>query len=278
MSTPSAASQVLTIDGLSVELSGPESGMPVIFGHSLLLDRRIFAPQVAELARDFRCINIDFRGHGQSAPPPRGFGIRDQANDYLAVLDRLGIERAAVVGLSMGGMAAMHLAVAHPERVSGLALLSTSADSEPRGARAKNMALAVMARLFGVTGFIKKQVAPLMFGERFRREHPEIVETWLDSMAVLDRKGLYRAVVMVTSRPAVGPRLAEIRVPTLVVTGDQDKAVPPARGRKIAETIPGAELRHLPLTGHIATLEEPVVTTKLIRVLLERAFSERRAP
>src|SRR5690606_33180963 len=102
----------------------------------------------------------------------------------------LGIERAAIVGLSMGAMAAMHFAVAHPGRVSGLVLMNTSAEPEPPAARAKDMALAVMARLFGVGAFIKKQVAPLMFGERFRAERPEVVAAWMDRIARLDRKGL----------------------------------------------------------------------------------------
>jgi len=244
--------------------------MPVLFGHSLLLDRRIFAAQVADLERDFRCINIDFRGQGESAPAPRGFAISDQAEDYGKVLDHLGIERAAIVGLSMGGMAGMHFAVAHPGRVRGLVLLNTSADPEPAAVRAKEMALAVTARLFGAGRFIQKQVAPLMFGERFRAEAPEVVNEWLQRMASLDRKGLYRAVVMVLSRPGVGPRLAEIRMPTFVIAGDQDVATPQHLGKRIADTVPGAELRILPRTGHISTVESPELTTKLIRTWLER--------
>ena len=260
----------IEVDGLVAEVSGPEAGMPVLFGHSLLLDRRMFAPQIADLERAFRCINIDFRGHGESAPPPRGFAITDQAEDYRKVLDHLGVEKAAIVGLSMGAMAGMHFAVAHPGRVRGLVLLNTSADPEPAAARAKEMALAVSARLFGVRPFILKQVAPLMFGERFRAEAPAIVSEWLSRMTTLNRVGLYRAVRMVLSRPAVGPRLAEVRVPTLVIAGDQDIAAPQHLGKRIADTVPGAELRILPRTGHISTVEEPELTTKLIRTWLDR--------
>jgi len=259
----------IEVDGLVAEVSGPETGMPVLFGHSLLFDRRIFAAQVADLERDFRCINLDFRGQGESAPAPRGFAISDQAEDYGKVLDHLGLVSAAIVGLSMGGMAGMHFALAHPSRVRGLVLMNTSADSEPAAVRAKEMALAVTARLFGVRPFIQKQVAPLMFGERFRAEQPGIVDTWLKSMEPLDRSGLYRAVKMVLSRPAV-PRLGDIRVPTFVIAGDQDVAAPVHLGKRIADTIPGAELRILPRTGHISTVEEPVVTTKLIRTWLEK--------
>ena len=261
---------LVTVDGMSVEVSGPERGLPVVFGHSLLFNRRMFAAQVAELSRDYRCINVDFRGHGQSAPPPRGFAITDQADDFRKVLDQLGIEKAAFVGLSMGAMAAMHFAVAHPGRALGLVLMNTSAGAEPTPVRAKEMALAVMARAFGIRPFIVKQVAPLMFGTSYRAEHPEAVGPWFAEMKSLDRAGLYRAIVMVLSRPPVGPKLAGVRVPTLVIAGDEDVAAPPAMGRAIAETIPGAELRLLPRCGHISTVEQPEVTTKLLRVFLDR--------
>lgn len=256
------------IDGLAVEISGPKSGMPVLFGHSLLFNRGMFDAQVAELSRDFRCVNIDFRGHGASAIPPRGFRITDQAEDYRKVMDHLGIGRAAIVGLSMGGMAGMHLAVAHPSRVAGLVLLNTSADPEPASARAKDMALALMARVFGANAFIRKQVAPLMFGATFRAASPEVVEAWMQQIATLDRSGLYRAVTMVMSRPAV-PRLGDIRAPTFVIAGDEDAAIPVNRMERIAAAIPNAELRILPRTGHISTVEQPEVTTKLLRVWLQ---------
>ncbi len=261
-------SRIETIDGLAVEISGPESGMPVLFGHSLLFHRGMYDVQVADLSRDFRCIAIDFRGHGQSARPPRGFRMTDQAEDYRKVMDHLGITRAAVVGLSMGGMAAMHLAVAHPSRVAGLVLMNTSADPEPAAARAKDMALAIMARMFGVNAFILKQVAPLMFGSTFRAASPELAESWLQQLTTLDRSALYRAVTMVMSRPAV-PRLSDIRVPTFVVAGDEDAAIPVDRMERIAAAIPGAELRVLPRTGHISTIEQPEVTTKLLRAWLQ---------
>lgn len=259
-----------TIDGLSVEITGPEDGRPVLFGHSLLLDGRMWEAQIPDLSRTFRCINIDFRGHGQSAIPPRGFEMADQAEDYRKVMDALGLESATLVGLSMGAMAAMHFAVAHPARVRALVLMNTSHRPEPAKARAKDMALAVMARLFGLRDFILKQVEPLMFGERFRAERPEVVARWSKIMGELDKKAVYRTVKMVMSRPAVGPRLADVRAPTLVIAGDQDLAAPPALGQHIAETIAGAEHVLLPRTGHISTVEEPEVTTKLIRKFLER--------
>lgn len=263
-------SELVDVDGLAVEVSGPAGGMPVLFGHSLLLDRRMFEAQVADLAHEFRVFNIDFRGHGGSAVPPRGFTILQQAEDYEKVLDHFGLESAAIVGLSMGGMAAMHFAIAHPGRVRGLVLMNTSARREPPRARAKEMALAVSARLFGVRPFIRKQVEPLMFGERFRAERPDIVSEWSDRMGALDRTGLYRGVMMVLSRPAVGPRLVDVRAPTMVIAGDQDVATPPELGQEIADAIPGAVFRLLPRTGHISTVEEPVLTTKLIRAHLEQ--------
>jgi len=258
------------VDGLFVRDSGPVDGRPILFGHSLLFDGRMWEAQVAALEGEYRCINVDFRGHGQSAAPPRAFSMIGQAEDYRKVMEALGVERATIVALSMGGMAAMHFAVAHPAKVEALALFDTSADVEPPRARAKETALAVTARMFGINDFLLKQVAPIMWSARFRAERPEVVEVWNERMRALDKTAAYRAVRMVLTRPAVGPRLGDVRVPTLVVVGDEDVATKPSKAKQIADTIAGAELRILPRTGHISAVEEPEVTTRLLKAFLAR--------
>jgi len=258
------------IDGIFVRDSGPIDGRPLVFGHSLLFDGRMWEAQVADLEKDHRCINLDFRGHGQSTPPPRGFSMLAQADDYRKVMDALGVERATVVGLSMGGMASMHFAVAHPARVVALALFDTSAEVEPPKARAKETAMALTARVFGINDFLLKQVAPIMWSARFRAERADVTKVWDERMQALNKTAAYRAVRMVLTRPAVGPRLGDVRVPTLVVVGDEDVATRPSKAKKIAETIAGAELRILPRTGHISAVEEPEIVTKLLRSFLAR--------
>lgn len=268
MTEISSPPSISKFEGIASEATGPASAPAIVFGHSLLFDHRMWAPQVADLSRDFRCIAIDFKGHGQSDEPRSGMTMLEHAEDYGKVLDHLGIESAVFVGLSMGGMAAMPFALAHPSRVRALVLLDTSAEPEPAAARAKNQAMAVTARLFGISDFIMGRVNDLMWSKRFQQERPDLVAEWSTRVKALPRRAVYRAVGSVMGRKGIGPRLADIRSPTLVIVGDEDKATSPATNRHIADTIPGAELKVLPRTGHIANLEEPELVTKLIRAFL----------
>lgn len=268
--TMSRKSRSSKVEGIAFEESGPEGGPVIVFGHSLLFDHRMWAPQVAELSKDFRCVALDFPGHGGSDEPRRGHTMRDNAEAYRVVMDHLGIERAVLVGLSMGGMAAMPFALAHPGRVAGLVLMDTSADVEPPAARARNTAMAVTARWFGFPAFIIKKVNALMWSERARRERPELVSEWEGRVKTLPRPGLYRAVMAVMKRPSVMDKLGELKVPTLVIAGEEDAATAAEVNRAIAERIAGADLKLLPRTGHIANLEEPEVVTKLIRAFMSR--------
>ncbi len=259
--------RVALADGSSlyVEELGRGRAPAVVFGHSLLCDGRMFMDQVAGLAQDHHVINVDLRGHGRSDAPRRRYTIEDQAGDYLRVMDALGVGSAVLVGLSMGGMAAVHAALAAPERVTGLVLLNTSAGAEGRSKRLEHAVLAKAARALGVRRWMARQSTAILFGATFRRNSPEVVSLWEDRMMALDRGAVHHAVQMLSSRPSVVARLPEIAAPTLVVVGDEDVATPPACARTIAQGIRGARLEVLPGTGHLSTIEEPAETTRLIR-------------
>ncbi|MCC6624160.1 MAG: alpha/beta fold hydrolase [Deltaproteobacteria bacterium] len=256
-----------TIDGLHVEVSGPDDGTPVVFGHSLLCDGRMWQPQVAELARDRRCVVLDLRGHGRSPAAPRGFTMADQGEDYTKVMDALGIQRAILVGLSMGAMAAMHFAARHPSRVAGLAFFNTSADRQL--GRPRLIALGALARLVGMRPFLRKQALAEMFGPTFRRAHPEIVKVFDERFAALDVPGATRALTMVVDRPAALDLLPGIGAPTMIVAGEEDKATPPWLGRRILERMPHAEWHLLPC-GHLSAVERPDEVSALLRSFVTR--------
>jgi 3-oxoadipate enol-lactonase len=251
--------------GVRLHVEEHGAGSPVVFGHSLLCDGTMFARQVQDLSAEHRVLNVDFRGHGRSGVPAGPYSILDQAEDYRRVLDALSVERALFVGLSMGAMAAMHLALEHPSRVAGLVLMNTSAaPEEPWTKRLQYRAMARTAQLFGMRPFLQAKVRTIMFGASFRRERPEVVEHWLGRFAALDRQGLARAVEMVVSRPGIEHRLHELRTPALVIAGAEDSATPPSKARRLADALPGARLEILPGTGHLSTIERPEQTTALI--------------
>src|SRR5436853_2615570 len=110
--------------GLYFEDSGGP-GPAVVFMHGFLMDQTMFDPQVAALAPSYRCVRFDARGFGQTEWDGRPFSLYDTVEDCIALMDHLGIERAAIVGMSQGGYAALRLALRHPEWVKALVLMST---------------------------------------------------------------------------------------------------------------------------------------------------------
>ena len=113
------------------EITGRDDGPVVVLSNSLGSTHRMWEPQLAALQQRFRLVRYDTRGHGSSPVPNGPYGIDDLADDLVALLDRLGVERAHLVGLSLGGMTAMRVAGRNPERVDKLALLCTGAQLPP---------------------------------------------------------------------------------------------------------------------------------------------------
>jgi pimeloyl-ACP methyl ester carboxylesterase len=224
-----------------------------------------------ELAKRWTVINVDFRGHGAStAPFP--FSIEDLAADWLAVMDHENVERAALVGLSLGGMTAMRVALAAPERVACLGLLDTSADPEPRWNRIKYRAMAEMVRRLGHRDVIYGTVRKIMFGPSTLARDPALADRELERMRKNDPRQLYHAVRAVIDRGSIHARLGELRVPTLVMVGDEDRATPRSRSDRIVDGVKGATLRVIPKAGHLAAVEQPEAVAGALVQFLEGAW------
>lgn len=239
--------------------SNSETAPVVVFLHGFLFDGRQWRHQVPEVARFARVLTFDGPGHGKTAGPGRHFSLEEHADALADAMRALAIERATFVGLSWGGMVALRLALQHPALVSALAILDSSAETEPAIQRAKNLALLALHRAVGVPpSLYTKEVAPLFFTPRTRTERPSLV---LESMADMLRfppEGVFHAGhAVVVRRTSVKARLHEIRVPTLVVCGDLDAATVPEKSRTIARYVHGAELVFIEGAGHMSALEEP---------------------
>ncbi len=254
----------LDVGGLRLRAVEEGTGPAVVFGHGLLYDGRIFEPQARALAGDHRVVVLDFRGHGGSGIPPGAWTIGDHVRDYVTAMDALGIERAAVVGHSLGGMAALHVALEHPDRVRALVLIAASAAAETLVKRGRYLTLAAIARVFGMQPWLLREASKAMFGATYRRTEPKRVKRWLGLPAQMEPAVLYRAVRMVTARPSVTRRLPEIRAPALILVGTEDETTPPPRARAMAQGIPDARLEVLPRAGHMLTIERPEETARLI--------------
>lgn len=233
-------------------------GTPIVLWHSLLCDGEMWRAQVGPLSEIGRVVVFDGPGHGRSegAPP---FDLWENVEAAVDALGALGIERAIWCGLSWGGMLGMRLAIAHPERVRALALLDTQAGRDGRAKRVKYTLLVQFSRVAGIPEKVwDRAIAPIMFGARALRERPELSKHQYRRTAGFPVDALARtSMAVVVSRDDVTDKVGQIRAPTLVIHGEDDRAIPLERGRELASRIPGARLEIVPGAGHLSTMEAP---------------------
>jgi 3-oxoadipate enol-lactonase/4-carboxymuconolactone decarboxylase len=238
----------------------------VVLGGSLGSTLSMWDPQVEALTERFCVVRYDARGHGASPVPAGPYSLDDLADDLLALLDRLGVERAHLVGLSLGAMTAMRLAARAPSRVDRLALLCTSAGfptSSPWAERAATV------RAEG-TAAIAEAVVDRWFTPRLREAEPALVERMRAMVAAIPAEG-YASCCGAIERMDLRDDLARISAPTLALAGADDPATPPEHLATIAAGIPGARLLVLPQAAHLANLEQPAAVNAALLAHLDPA-------
>ncbi len=236
------------------------SGPTVVLGHSLFCDRSMWSGVVPRLREKFTVINVGLRGHGESSAED-AFTVWDLADDWLAILEAESIEKAALCGLSTGGMTAMRFAVRNPDRTCGLALIDTDADAEE--SLWKRFQYTALGALYRRTGIIPvRTLAKAMFAPKTVAAKSPLVADLIELMRGHDRQQLGRAMKAVFGRDSVD--VSSVTVPTLVVVGEHDAATPPHRSRKLADAITGATLEVIPGAGHLTALEMPDALASLV--------------
>lgn len=254
---------------LYYEDAGPRDGPVVVLGHSLLCDGTMFSHLVRTLSARYRVLNLDLRGHGRSSPAKRDYTLEDQASDVVALLDQVQCQKAHLVGLSMGAMTALRVALWHPSRVRSLTLLDTSAEPEAPARRVQYLAMAAVARVFGVLPQLTDRVLPLLLSDPWRASHPEETRALVEALGRMDRRALAQAVRCVVDRGDLSQDLGTLDLPALVIVGEEDRATPVFRSENLARLLRGARLERVPAVGHLSTLEAPEATSALVQSFLD---------
>ncbi|MGY1605701.1 3-oxoadipate enol-lactonase [Geodermatophilus sp. SYSU D00700] len=250
---------------VSYTVDGPADAPVVVLSNSLGATRGMWDPQVPALAERYRVVTYDARGHGESPAPAGPYTVDDLVDDVVALLDRLGVRRAHVAGLSLGGMTAMRLAAREPSRVDRLALLCTSAAPDPQGFLDR----AVQARTGGTA-----PLAPTIVGRwltpGYAAQHPDLVARLEAMITGADDEG-YAACCEAVGSFDGREDLARITAPTLVVSGAQDPALPPPHQQAIADGIAGSALLTVDPGAHLPNLEQPLEVTGALLAHLDAA-------
>lgn len=272
---------VATVRGRRLHYEEKGSGFPVLFGHSYLWDHGMWSGITGMLSSRFRCIMPDLWSHGASDPLPETSTNLDRlADDHRLFMEALGIPRFAVAGLSVGGMWAPRLALGFPDRVAALVLMNTAAGPEPDLSMTRYMGMLDQVEKAGaVPAPIQKAIQPFFFSEETLRDNPSLSAGFMSSLSHIKPGNIPGVVALgraIFSRDSILFRLENIKCPTLLVAGENDRSRPPQEAQEMARLIPGSRLEVLPGIGHMSVLEAPIATSRLLTDFLKTALLKER--
>jgi pimeloyl-ACP methyl ester carboxylesterase len=246
-------------------------GAPVLFIHAFPFDRHLWGAQCDTLRARYRVIAPDLRGFGAS-PGPAPRSLDEHADDLARLLDALGVARAAVCGLSLGGYVAFALWRRHRDRIAALALADTRATADTPATRERRRHLIELARAEGVLPVADAQVTSSL-GATTRRTHPALVHRVRDMMVAASSVGaIVGTLDAMMARPDSTALLGDIDVPTTVIVGDEDAITPVKEMRAMASAIRGAELHVVEQAGHLSCIEQPTTFNDVLGAFLERTL------
>jgi 3-oxoadipate enol-lactonase len=253
--------RVITNNGydLGYRETGGGGAAPIVFLHGVGSDKSVWHPQLAHFGKSRRAVAFDYPGYGDSDPAPEGTTRDDYATAIVSAMHELGIDRAHVCGLSLGGVVAIAIHHAAPERCASLVLADTFA-VHPDGQAVYERSLAgsrdLPAMAEARVDFLLAQPA-----------NPEVRREVVETMSRIDPAAYCigaEAVWLADQRD----RVAEITVPTLVICGDEDQPTPPELSRELHEAIAGSRLEMIPNAGHLTNLEQPDAFNSAVERLL----------
>ena len=257
------------IDGTAVEVSG--EGPPVVLIHGLGLNRRMWQWQVPVLEARYRVIRYDLLGHGESAPPADPVALASFSEQLAAVLDRLGLERAAVLGFSLGGMIVRRFAMDHPGRATALGILN-SAHGRTEAERDAIRLRVEQAAAEGPSATVDNALTR-WFTAACAERSPELldlVRTWVTANDPAVYPKIYK--VLAEGDAEIADCLGAIDCPVLVMTGEEDYGNSPDMARRMADGLPRAELVILPGLRHMALAEDPDQVNQVLLGFLDWAL------
>ncbi|HEX7055537.1 MAG TPA: 3-oxoadipate enol-lactonase [Burkholderiales bacterium] len=255
---------------INYALDGPPAGPVVMLSNSLLTDYRMWEPQVPALARNYRVLRYDTRGHGGSEASEPPYSMAMLADDAVGLLDALEIARVHFVGLSMGGMIGQRLASRYPERVASLALCDTAARMPPASVWDERIAL---AQAKGTAAFVEPMTTRWLT-EAYRASHADVLRglaAMISGTSVPGFVGCCRAIQAMDHVEL----LATIKAPTLVLVGEHDVGTPVAAAEALHRGIAGSELRVLRDAAHLTNIEQTQAFNEALTGFLARAQAGR---
>jgi pimeloyl-ACP methyl ester carboxylesterase len=244
------------------------SGLPIVFSHGTALDHTMFAEQIAAVREKHRAIGYDH--YAVSGRTDGDYDLDDLVGCCLDIADRKTLDTFVLVGTSLGGFMAIEFALTYPDRLAGLVLIGTGAGAY---SAEQISALTATCKILDSDGPVPETFidwwTQMMWSARTLTERPELVEQWSDQWRKRPARTVWREFQCAIKKADRAPLLAEIKVPTLIVHGENDAALPlDPCGTALRDGIPAARFAVVPGTGHLAVLERPdLVNQELLHFL-----------
>ncbi len=248
------ANMQATVNGVTVNYADEGKGPPVVFVHGFPLSRATWQKQIETLRSSHRVIAPDLRGLGENDAASGTTTMEQFADDIHALLQQLKTGPVVLVGHSMGGYIALAFARKFPDMLRGLVLVATKAGADTPEAAAGRRATADKVKAGGAN-VVVDAMAPKMLAAS--NQDQKMADQVRGFMAPSKPDSVIAALLGMAERPDSTSMLANIAVPTLVITGADDTVIPPAESEKLAAAIPGAQLKKISSAGHIVAFEQP---------------------
>jgi pimeloyl-ACP methyl ester carboxylesterase len=250
----------IVFNGIELAFDRRGKGTPLVLIHGYPLDHSIWGDEVPLLEKDFDLILPDVRGFGESAAVETPYSMTDIAADLAAILDSIGVQKAAVAGHSMGGYVALAFAKAFPDRVSGLSLISSQDAGDPPERKEGRYKTAADVSEKGVGIVAAAMTDKLSPNQRVR----DVVRSLIGKQSI---SGVAGALKAMAEREDLTSFLASFKLPLVLVHGDADELIPVDRAREIKALVPAAHLVELPGAGHMPMMEQPERTAEALQRL-----------
>lgn len=273
-SAPPAVVRRAELSGVTIEWEEHGSGpRALVLVHGFTGSRDDFADVTGELADLGRLVLVDQRGHGGSSNPGAGYDFAQLVTDLRAFFDAAGIERADLLGHSLGGMVALRFTLAHPDRVASLILMDTAAGPVPPISQALGRMLDAVER-FGMRRIVAGVETMTLAGEDLDIARIEGADRFRDraraKLEAMDQAAFVTLAPLLSDHPSIAARLGEIRCPTTVLVGECDLPFLPT-SEELARGIAGAELVRIPGAGHSPQKSGRAAWVAAVRAHVRRA-------
>jgi len=250
------------------------SGKAVFFANGAVSDYRAFEAQISALSKEYRVVAPNLRSQSRRGRQP--YTLWDLADDYRALMDVLDIEKAVIAGWSTGGYVGLRFAQRYPERLAGLVLLGSTA--VPNTSQEEVAFLAKFHEMDNQESVPREWAewcAKILFSAKAQETNPALMETWIERWATYSVPNIIMECRCWLNREDMTPILPTLKVPTLIIHGEEDAAIPIVRTAPMTKQMPNARMISLPKVGHFLSVEAPDEVTSGIRDFLRGVYGSK---